>query len=62
MTSSIATVLDADGELRWRAWQARGAESDRRTARKMWTVMLLIAAVLVMWLTVLLSTSFLRVS
>ena len=54
MTSSVATVLDADGELRWREWQARGAKSDRRTARRMWTVMLLIAAVLVIWLTVLL--------
>ena len=59
MTSSVATVLDADGELRWREWQARGAKSDRRTARTMWAVMLLIAAVLVLWLTVLLNTSFL---
>jgi hypothetical protein len=54
MTSSVATVLDAEGELRWREWQARGAESDRRTTRRMWTVMLLIAAVLITSLTVLL--------
>jgi hypothetical protein len=54
MTSSVATVPDADGELRWREWQARGAESDRRTARRMWTVMLLIAAVLVVGWTVVL--------
>ena len=60
MTRSVATVLDADAEVRWREWQARGAESDGRTARRMWTVMLLLAAGLVLWLTVLLNTSFLR--
>jgi hypothetical protein len=55
MTSQVATVLDVEGDLRWREWQARGAEGDRRTARRMRTVVLLIAAVLVMWLTVLLA-------
>ena len=55
MTSQVATVLDAEGELRWREWQTRGAESARRTARKMRTAMLLIAAVLVIWFTVLLA-------
>lgn len=55
MTSQVATVLDAEGDLRWRQWQARGAASDRRSARRMRTVMLLIAAVLIAWLTVLLA-------
>ena len=55
MTSQVATVLDPEGEFRWREWQARGAEGDRRTARRMRTVMLLIAAVLITWLTILLA-------
>ncbi len=55
MTSQVATVLDPKGELRWREWQARGAEGDRRTATRMRAVMLLIAAVLIVWLTVLLA-------
>ena len=55
MTSQVATVLDPEGDLRWEQWQARGAASDRRTARTMRTVMLLIAALVIVWLTVLLA-------
>jgi hypothetical protein len=55
MTTQVSTVLDPEGDLRWGQWQARGAASDLRTAKKMRTVMLVIAALLVVWLTVLLA-------
>ena len=51
MTGHVATVVDVD--LQWQQWQARGAASDRVTARRMRTVMLLIAAVLIVWGTLL---------
>lgn len=55
MTNQVAAVLDLDAERRWQKWQADGAESDRRTARRMRTVMLLTAALLAFWLTVVLA-------
>ena len=35
MTDQTAILADPEAELRWRNWQARGAEGDRRTARRM---------------------------
>jgi hypothetical protein len=55
MTSQVVTVPDPEGDLRWREWQARGAAGERRTARRMRTIMLLTAAFLAIWLTVLLA-------
>jgi hypothetical protein len=53
MTNQVAIVPDA--ELRWRKWQARGAEGDRRTAKRMRGLMILIAAGCVVWFVVLLA-------
>ena len=39
-----AAVPDAEAEIRWRNWQTRGIESDRRTTKRMRGLMLLIAA------------------
>ena len=39
-----AAVPDAEAEIRWRSWQARGVESDRLTTKRMRGLMLLIAA------------------
>jgi len=47
MTNLVATITQPEADIRWRNWQARGAESDRRTATRMRKVMLLIVAGLV---------------
>ncbi len=47
MTNLVATIAESDADIRWRTWQARGAESDRRTATRMRKLMLLIIAALV---------------
>ena len=52
MTNLTGVIPDVDAEIRWRDWQARGAASDRRTAARMRTVMLLVAAALVVWFAV----------
>ena len=52
MTDQVAIVPDTDAEIRWRNWQARGAEGDRRTAKRMRGLMLLIAAGFLVWLVV----------
>ena len=52
MTSIVATVPDSDADLRWRDWQARGVESDRRTAARMRRVMMVIATALAVWFAV----------
>ena len=52
MTDLAAAVADPEAELRWLNWQARGAESDRRTARRMRGLMIFIAAVFVVWFVV----------
>jgi hypothetical protein len=55
MTLHVATASDLEGDRRWREWQVRGAAGDRRTARRMRTIALLIAAFLAIWLAVLLA-------
>jgi hypothetical protein len=47
MTTQAAVVPDA--ETRWRNWQARGVESDRRTAKTMRGVLLAIVAAWLVW-------------
>ena len=52
MTTPVATVLESDADVRWRQWEARGARNDRRLAKRMRRLMLVVAAVLVAWLAV----------
>jgi hypothetical protein len=52
MTNHTAVMPDVEADIRWRDWQARGAASDRRTAARMRTVMLLIVTVLIVWFAV----------
>ena len=52
MTDQAAIVADPEAELRWRNWQARGAEGDRQTAKRMRGLMILIAAVFAVWFVV----------
>ena len=52
MTDQAAIVADTEADVRWRAWQARGAEGDRRTAKRMRGLTLLIAAGLFVWFVV----------
>ena len=52
MTIETAAIPDADAEIRWREWQARGAASDRRTAARMRKVMMVIVAALIGWFVV----------
>ena len=52
MIDQAAMVTDPDADIRWRNWQARGAEDDRRTAKRMRGVMMLIAAAVVVWFVV----------
>lgn len=53
LTGDVAVVaIDADAEARWRAWQARGAASDRRTALRMKVLLLVVVAALVLWVLV----------
>ena len=49
MTDQAAIVADPEAELRWRNWQARGAEGDRQTAKRLRRLMILIAAALIVW-------------
>jgi len=49
MTDQAAIVADPEAELRWRNWQARGAEADRRTAKRMRALVILIAAAVLVW-------------
>src|SRR6202007_2171681 len=44
MSPQVMNTPDADSEARWRTWQARGAANDRRTAKMMRGLMMLIAA------------------
>ena len=52
MTNLVATLPDSEADVRWRNWQARGAESDRRTATRMRMLMAVIATALAVWLLV----------
>ena len=47
-----AAIVDPEAALRWRNWQTRGAESDRRTAKRMRGLMILIAAAFLVWIVV----------
>jgi hypothetical protein len=47
MTNLVASVAPSEADIRWRKWQARGAESDRRTATRMRKVLLLLVAALI---------------
>jgi len=47
MTNPAVTLQPSDTDIRWRDWQARGAEGDRRTAARMRKLMLVIVAALV---------------
>ena len=49
MTTQVAIVPETEAEIRWRNWEARGAEGDRRMAKRMRALMLLIAAGFVVW-------------
>jgi hypothetical protein len=47
MTTHASTLADAEADMRWQAWQARGAESDRRSDTRMRRLTVLIAIGLV---------------
>jgi hypothetical protein len=47
--AAAAADADADADARWRAWQARGVESDRQRARNMRRVTVLAALALALW-------------
>jgi hypothetical protein len=47
MTTLAATVPEREAELRWREWQARGERNDRRSAKMMRIVFLLLATAIV---------------
>jgi hypothetical protein len=49
---TIHGVPDAEADVRWRDWVARGAASDRRTTKRMTGLMFLIAIGLGIWATV----------
>jgi hypothetical protein len=46
MTTSVAALPDAGADIRWRDWQARGAEGDRRRATIAGRLMVVIAVAL----------------
>lgn len=52
MTMPTAVIDNLDAETRWRDWLARGDASDRRTAVRMRSLLLLIVSALVIWLIV----------
>jgi hypothetical protein len=49
---TIQGVPDAEADVRWRDWVARGAASDRRTSKRMTGLTFLIAIGLGIWVTV----------
>ncbi len=49
MTGHAAIVTATEADIRWRNWQGRGAEGDRRTAKRMRRLMVVIVAGLLMW-------------
>jgi hypothetical protein len=52
MTGQAAIGADTEADIRWRNWRARGAEGDRRTAKRMRRLILVIVAGLLMWFVV----------
>lgn len=47
VSGGAAVVTDVAAETRWRDWQARGAAADKRTTAVMRTLLLVLAAALV---------------
>lgn len=52
MTTNTALAPDVEADIRWRDWQARGAEGDRRRAATMGRLTVLISIGLAIWLLV----------
>jgi hypothetical protein len=55
MTTLVAIVPDVEAEIRWRKWEARGAEHDRRLAqntRRFMFLLLLVAVGVLGWFSV----------
>jgi hypothetical protein len=52
MTVQAAVTADAGLDIRWRDWQARGAASDRRTAARMRTLVLVTIVAFIVWFVV----------
>ena len=50
MTLQAGAAPDPQADLRWREWQARGAEADRRQAVAAGRLTMLIALGLAIWL------------
>lgn len=50
MTDLVGPAADSEADIRWRNWQARGAEGDRRTATRIRRLMLVIATAFAIWL------------
>ena len=56
MSARTAVVAaESESELRWRAWEARGLENDRRTAWRMRVLLLVAGAAVAIWTIVLVS-------
>lgn len=49
MTPPNIVNAEADADARWRAWKARGAAEDQRTAGRMRLVLLLLVAAVIVW-------------
>jgi hypothetical protein len=52
MTNHTAVIPAVEADIRWCEWQATGVATDRRTAARMRTVMLLIVTALIGWFVV----------
>ena len=50
MTVQLPSMPDAETDIRWRQWQARGAEADRRRATAVGRLSALAAVGLMIWL------------
>jgi hypothetical protein len=50
MTMVHDVMADADADIRWRDWQARGADGDRRRAATMWKLSVTVSLALALWL------------
>jgi hypothetical protein len=50
MTSHAALAPDAEADIRWREWQVRGAEGDRRRVATMRRLSVLVSIGLAVWL------------
>jgi hypothetical protein len=53
MTARTAVAAESESDLRWRAWEARGVENDRRTAGRMRVLLLFVGAAVAIWTIVL---------